>query len=173
MTYDDARARILPGRRPIVHDGVCLDLLDSLAQEIDARARELGERSAPSLNRGGWRSDSLLRWTSPATRTLIGTLRELTHALDLEAWAMVNRRGSSHPRHVHRGALIAGVYYVRPGGSGTPPTIFEVQGGPEIHVEPLAGRLVLFPSDLYHSVPAYHGDEPRVTVAFDVRAVAS
>lgn len=173
MTYDDVRTRITPGRGPVVRDGLCLDLLDSLALEIEARAHDLGERSAPSLNRGGWRSDSLLHWTGPATKTLIGTLRELTRAIDLEAWAMVNRRGSSHPRHVHRGALMAGVYYVRPGGPSTPPTIFEVQGGPEIHVEPLAGRLVLFSSDLYHRVPAYHGDDPRVTVAFDVRTVTS
>ncbi len=88
---------------------------------------------------------------------------------------MVNWHGSRHPRHVHQGAVLAGVYYVRTGDPGTPPTIFEPDGqrgpgGPEIHVEPLAGRLVVFPANLYHRVPTYHGDEPRVTIAFDVIA---
>jgi hypothetical protein len=170
MTHDDIRARTLLDGRPVVRDGVRLDLVPSLAEEIVARASNLGLRSAPSLNQGGWRSDSLLGWTTPATRALLTTLHDLTHASDLEAWAMMNWRGSKHPRHVHRGALMAGIYYVCPGGASTPPTIFEVAGRGEVHVEPLAGRMVLFPADLYHRVPVYHGDEPRVTVAFDVRA---
>lgn len=157
-------------RRPVVRDGVRIDLLDRIADEIEARARSLGPRSAPSLNQGGWRSDSLLDWDAPATRDLLRTLRQITGATDLDAWAMINRRGSQHPRHIHRGAVIAGVYYVRAGGAGSPPTIFEPGGAPEIHVEPLAGRLVVFPSDLYHRVPVYAGEEPRVTIAFDVRA---
>ncbi len=80
---------------------------------------------------------------------------------------MVNRRGSQHPRHNHRGAIVSGVYYVRAGDALAPPTIFEIAGEQELHVEPLAGRLALFPASLYHRVPKYAGDEPRITIAFD------
>jgi len=161
------RSRVVVERRPIVRDCVRLDLIDPLIDEIVERVDR--GRSAPSLNEGGWRSDSLRGWTGPAVRALLCTLEEMTSATELEAWAMVNWRGSRHPRHIHRGAILAGVYYVRAGDDRTPPTIFEPPHGPEIHVEPLAGRLVVFPGDLYHRVPAYHGDEPRITVAFDVR----
>lgn len=158
-------------RTPTIHDGLRLDLIEPIDREIALRAGELGMRSAPSLNQNGWRSDSLLTWTTPAVCALLATLCEITSAGTLEAWAMVNWHGSHHPRHIHRGSLISGIYYVRSGGEKTPPTIFEAQPGPEIHVEPVAGRLVLFPSDLYHRVPPYHGKEPRVTVAFDVKTI--
>jgi len=83
---------------------------------------------------------------------------------------MVNWHGSQHPRHLHRGAVTSGIYYIRTGDAQSPPTIFEPENEPEIRIHPAVGRLVLFPGDLYHRVPAYHGYEPRVTVAFDVRA---
>jgi hypothetical protein len=34
-------------------------------------------------------------------------------------------------------------------------------------VQPQAGRLVLFPSYLWHGTTAIHGQEPRLTIAFD------
>ena len=163
MTYDGSHTT---GRVPVVYDGIRLDLVDDLAAEI---SRHAGIRSAPSLNEGGWKSGNLTDWTNSAVRDLISTLREVTSAVELEAWAMINRHGSRHPRHIHRGAIFAGVYYVSPGGEASPSTIFEMPDGSEFIAKPVAGRLVVFPGDLYHRVPLYVGDEPRITIAFDVK----
>jgi hypothetical protein len=38
---------------------------------------------------------------------------------------------------------------------------------PEGVVQPSAGRLVLFPSYMWHGTNAIHGDQPRTTIAFD------
>ena len=46
---------------------------------------------------------------------------------------------------------------------------FEVPGAkPEKFVQPAAGKLVLFPSYMWHGTIPIHGDEPRMTIAFDV-----
>jgi hypothetical protein len=39
--------------------------------------------------------------------------------------------------------------------------------GPRRFVQPRPGRLVLFPSYLWHGTNPIHGDEPRLTIAFD------
>ena len=41
---------------------------------------------------------------------------------------------------------------------------------PEHFIQPRAGRLVLFPSYLWHGTTPIHGSEPRMTVAFDARS---
>ncbi len=38
----------------------------------------------------------------------------------------------------------------------------------ERHVEPRPGRLLLFPSYMWHGTIPYEGDETRLTVAFDI-----
>jgi hypothetical protein len=40
-------------------------------------------------------------------------------------------------------------------------------GEPLRYVQPQSGRLVLFPSYLWHGTTPIHGDEPRMTIAFD------
>jgi hypothetical protein len=38
----------------------------------------------------------------------------------------------------------------------------------EHHVEPEVGRLVLFPSYMWHGTVPFSGDDHRMTIAFDV-----
>lgn len=156
--------------RPVVHDDICLDLLAPLANAIFARARE-HPRTAPSLNVGGWKSgETFFGWPTPAVAELYQVIsRGYLDGRVLVGWAMINWGGSHHPRHRHDGSIVSGVYYVNPGGAPTAPTIFEVPGSGEISVEPRPARLVLFPSRLWHRVPACGGHSPRVTIAFDVR----
>ena len=47
---------------------------------------------------------------------------------------------------------------------------YEVPGaGAERFIQPLPGRLVLFPSYMWHGTTAIHGDLPRMSIAFDVK----
>ena len=157
---------VAPGA-PTLYDDFLPELALPLRGEILGRMEWLRARSAPSLNEGGWRSDDLRHWPGPAATQLLTGLRMLTCARRIDAWAMVNRRGSRHPRHVHRGPNWAGVYVVAPGDPPTP-TVFELPDGTESSVMPVTARLVVFPAGLYHHVPPYPGEEPRITVAFDV-----
>ena len=94
-------------------------------------------------------------------------------------WSVRLRRGGHHVNHVHPEGWISSAYYaqvpaevadahLRSGwvkfGEPNVPT----PGAPPAHfVQPHAGRLVLFPSYMWHGTLPIHGDEPRVTVAFD------
>jgi len=97
-------------------------------------------------------------------------------------WSVRLHRDGFHVNHVHSEGWISSAYYVevpaevadseRKSGwikFGEPR--FEVPGAtPEKFVQPAAGRLVLFPSYLWHGTNPIHGDEPRMTIAFDVVA---
>jgi len=160
-----------------IFDDVRRDLLPMLEREILARI-EAQRGSFPSLNQGGWKSsEGAFEWESaPAMRALRATICDhlggagigsLAHNRP-NAWAMVNRAGSFHPTHRHQTAIRAGVYYVSPGNPPTP-TIFELATGEDLPVEAKPGRLVIFPGNLWHRVPVYSGDAPRITIAFDLR----
>ena len=165
--FDDVRPELIPFLRDTI---------------LDRAART---PSQGSNNVGGWKSGpDLLAW---AGAEIVELRRELVARLGAQpvAWAMVNRRGSFHARHVHGRTYQCGVYYVAPGDPPTP-TLFEVpfaidiavhgagtaraSGGHVVqHVEPNAARLVLFPGGMWHAVPVYNGNEPRISIAFELR----
>lgn len=153
--------------RPILCDDFLPEVVTPIRAEILGRMEQLRARSAPSLNEGGWRSDALRGWAGPAATQLLAGLGTVTRARRIDAWAMVNWGGSHHPRHLHQGAQWAGVYVVDAGDPPTP-TIFELPDGVELPILPAAARLIVFPAGLYHRVPPYPGQSPRITVAFDV-----
>ncbi len=167
------RGRVTAGVRVI--DDFASDLVGGLADEIMARAQQ-GVPSYPSLNQGGWKSgETLFDWESaPCVHAL---RHELGRYIGIDAvkhrkiigWAMVNRGGSFHPIHTHKTAIETGIFYVTPGDPPTP-TIFEPAGDIDpFEIDPRPGRLVLFPGNLWHSVPKYPGNTPRITIAFDIR----
>lgn len=149
-------------------DGFMPELMpDLLSIILDASRRD---STFPSLNLGGWKSsDDFLQWGFPAVQLLRQGLRDVLDGHLPSGWAMVNRAGSHHPRHRHQTSAISGVVYVDPGDESSSPTVFEVDGGRSVHVVPSPGRLVIFPGGMWHSVPRYDGEDPRVTIAFDVR----
>jgi Flp pilus assembly protein TadD len=94
-------------------------------------------------------------------------------------WSVRLARGGYHVNHVHPEGWISSAYYVE-----VPPEVDDVnqQSGwikfgeprmpspatPPAHfVQPRAGRLVLFPSYMWHGTMPIHGDAPRMTIAFD------
>jgi hypothetical protein len=166
---------------PIVFDDVRPELCAALEQVILNRMQNDRGRKTGSLNVGGWKSgEDFFAWPDVAVQGLRQTILEMVGGTRSPvAWAMVNRAGSHHPRHQHRIAILSGVYYVAVGSADAlTPTIFECpcDGRParagekyELEVEPHPGRLVICRGETWHRLPAYVGDLPRITIAFDVR----
>lgn len=155
---------------PLVFDHVLPEICGELEESIMILAAR--GRSGPSLNQGGWKStDTFLasyRAQVPAIAALADYLREMIGAKPTASWAMANANGSHHRRHQHRGAIVSIVYYVTAGDPLTP-TIWECQDGSHMEVIPHPGRLVICPGEMWHRVPAYPGETPRITIAADFR----
>jgi hypothetical protein len=109
-------------------------------------------------------------------------------------WANINRSGHANEAHSHPSAYWSCVYYVDDGGIGEDPSLggelefFDPRGtAPNMYaphlgfampggqsggvneaIHPKAGRLVLFPSWLLHSVRPYRGTAERISIAFNL-----
>jgi hypothetical protein len=160
----------LQGSRPVVYDGVRPDLCPALEQIILGRMQRARGRKVGSINVGGWKSgEDFFAWPDEAVQTLRETIVGMIGARSPVGWTMVNRAGSYHPRHQHPIATLTGIFYVTAGSpEAVTPTVFECEDG-DLEVDPHPGRLALFPGTLWHSLPSYPGNLPRITVAFDVR----
>jgi tetratricopeptide (TPR) repeat protein len=95
------------------------------------------------------------------------------------AWSVSLRPGGRHVDHLHpMGWISSAMHIVVPAAVdrgregwltfGEPglPTIPKLDA--EYFVKPQAGRLVLFPSYMWHGTVPFGGEEPRLSVAFDV-----
>lgn len=109
-----------------------------------------------------------------------------TFDFSLRGWANLSRYGAYNKQHTHPGCQVSAVYYV---ASGTPPGPETPESGvfqfldPRTHaemsalpgetvgrgvsVQPLDGRLILFPSWLYHQVNPYFGEGERISISFN------
>ena len=63
-----------------------------------------------------------------------------------QSWLNKNKKGESHHEHVHPNSMVSGVWY------------------PQFHER---GELILFPSNLTHSVPVNQSDEERISLSFN------
>ncbi|MEX0707176.1 MAG: tetratricopeptide repeat protein [Woeseia sp.] len=97
------------------------------------------------------------------------------------SWSVRLEPQGYHEMHVHPLGWISSAYYVQVpesiaasdqhGGGlklGAPDIDIGEFGAARRLVRPAAGRLVLFPSYMWHGTIPFDADEPRMTVAFDV-----
>lgn len=131
-------------------------LLESFEQVLAQFQREIGHDDAHPLTS---------RNTSPAA--LVG------------CWSVRLRREGFHVNHIHPEGWLSSAFYVtvpdevldqttRAGWLKFGEPRFPVAGlEPLAYVQPAAGKLVLFPSYLWHGTNALRGDSPRLSVAFD------
>ena len=94
------------------------------------------------------------------------------------AWSVKLRENGHHVNHVHPMGWISSSYYVDVPQSVSGETKdgwikfgepnFDIGQKPEHFVQPKPGRLVLFPSYMWHGTIPFSGDQPRLTLPFDV-----
>ena len=99
------------------------------------------------------------------------------------AWAVLQQGGGFHVNHIHAQGWISGTFIIdHPGdikGSrkghlkfGEPPYDVPVKKGSKMKaehwVEPKRGRLVLFPSYMWHGTENFESAERRLTLSFDL-----
>jgi tetratricopeptide (TPR) repeat protein len=94
-------------------------------------------------------------------------------------WSVQLRREGFHVNHIHPEGWISSAYYVSvpdevndadlmSGWLKFGETRFPVPGAAPAHfIQPRAGRLVLFPSYMWHGTNPIHGSATRTTIAFD------
>ena len=101
-----------------------------------------------------------------------------------QAWSNICEKGKKHHEHVHPNSIVSGVFYFQI-NENLPPIEFR---NPNTHsfnlniqkqnnfnsatfLLPLnSGELILFPSNLTHSVPENKADLPRISLAFNTFA---
>jgi tetratricopeptide (TPR) repeat protein len=95
-------------------------------------------------------------------------------------WSVRLQRNGFHVNHVHPEGWISSAYYaelpsevadteLKSGWIKFGEPRYPVPGASaEKFVRPAEGKLVLFPSYMWHGTTPIHGEEPRMTIAFDV-----
>ncbi|MFZ5662305.1 MAG: tetratricopeptide repeat protein [Pseudomonadota bacterium] len=101
------------------------------------------------------------------------------------SWSVKLWSTGRHVNHIHPEGWLSSAFYVAlppsvrrpllvgdiPAGYiqfGQPPAELELNLAPRRVIQPQRGRLVLFPSYLWHGTVPFHDDEPRITIAFDM-----
>jgi tetratricopeptide (TPR) repeat protein len=95
------------------------------------------------------------------------------------SWSSRLKSGGFHINHLHPGGWISSCYYVdvpavvgddrrRQGWIKFGQPSFDVGLEPERAIQPVPGRLVLFPSYMWHGTNPFQDDSVRTTIAFDV-----
>lgn len=148
-------------------------------------------------NKGGWQSQELCGDDIPelaqeavnrASRCITdyGFNSDNTGLFFGNSWININQRGDVNQIHLHHGSFLSGVYYVKcTQDSGdiyfyrnfdqnfiatsmaevvTPTAITSGV----VHYPPKVGRLIIFPSNLLHSVESSEDDEDRISIAFNI-----
>lgn len=123
--------------------------------------------------------DYRLKLDSSATQAFLANPAPKT---ELVGWATVMRAQGHQSAHIHPTSWLSGVYYPRVPDLvkrsnnahkgwielGRPPEHYPITREPEVtFIEPLEGKLILFPSYLYHRTVPYDDDALRISIAFD------
>ncbi len=114
-------------------------------------------------------------------------IKDLSKA-KMQMWININKPGDFNNKHNHPGSDLSGVFWVKSlqkSGNLTfhSPNVMtqfaqinsikdeigkKLFTTPTIEIEPLEGVIILFPSDLTHSVQKNNSDEDRISVSFNI-----
>ena len=166
---------------------------NQLAQDIVNWSNQ--DKGVSKTNVKGWHSTTDMH-TKPEYSQLVTELMRMQkeiydnehidrHAILGNMWANINPPGGMNMPHLHPNALFSGVYYIksnpkagrlkiydpRPGVQLIMPT--RKSGDPgkdlwrEANIEPIEGRIIMFPAWLWHSVEENISDDIRISVSFN------
>ena len=100
-------------------------------------------------------------------------------------WANINPKEGMNQPHIHPNSLFSGVYYVksnpqagrlriydpRPGAQIVMPVRLEGQPPKhlwrDVNINPISGRIIMFPAWLWHSVEPNQSNDLRISVSFN------
>ena len=164
-----------------------------LAQDIVNWSNQ--DRGLQKTNYKGWHSKTDMA-SKPEYQPLVNELMIMCKDvfkeewLDREPilgnmWANINPKDGMNQPHIHPNSLFSGVYYVksnpqagrlkiydpRPGAQIVMPA--RLQGQPPKHLwrdanlDPVPGRIIMFPSWLLHSVEPNQSNDIRISVSFN------
>jgi len=153
------------------------------------------DKGMSRTNINGWHSTTDMG-TKPEYQQLVTELLRMQkeiydhehiarHAVLGNMWANINPPGGMNMPHLHPNALFSGVYYVKtPINSGRLKLIepragahvlmpAKKPGNPgidfwrDVHIEPIVGRIIMFPAWLWHSVETNKSNDIRISVSFN------
>lgn len=100
-----------------------------------------------------------------------------------QSWANKSLKNESHHEHIHPNSIVSGVFYFKI--DKLPPIRFKNSkvsnfglevieqnnfNSFEFYLPAKDGELIIFPSDLQHSVPVNNSDEERISLSFNTFA---
>jgi len=166
---------------------------NALAQHIINWSQQ--DQGVKKTNMNGWHSTTDMH-LKQEYQPLVNELYKMQHEIYQEEWldrkpmlgnmwANINYSGGYNRPHVHPNCLFSGVYYVktqpqcgelvvndpRPGIQTMMPT--RKSGQPpkhlwrEAHLEPVTGRLIMFPAWLWHCVEPNQSNDMRISISFN------
>lgn len=178
------------------------EILDAIYAERDRDTKGIERSNFRSLggwhsHNNLHKEASFSRLTKRAHKLLAGIHENLgydaaTRLLITTMWSITNPPGSSNRAHIHPGALWSGVYYVQaPENAGhiefTDPRTVQIMNGAnfipnkrrktecwtKVKVKPVPGKMLFFPSWLYHSVEPNLADgtgnaAERIIISFNI-----
>ena len=169
----------------------------SLNQQLekDIVAWSNQDKGVTRTNIQGWHSTTDMN-VRPEYKRLVDALYEAQHIIYEQEhlasepflgnmWANINPPGAFNKPHIHPNSLWSGVYYVKtPEKCGhlkiEDTRTMSLMSRPiknekeepkhlwrEVHFEPIAGRLIMFPSWVNHCVDPNQSDDIRISVSFN------
>ena len=164
-----------------------------LANDIVAWSKQ--DKGVKKTNMNGWHSQTNMH-EMPQFKLLVDELFKMQHEvyksewLDRgpklgNMWANINYSGGYNKPHIHPNSLFSGVYYIktplncgkivfndpRPVVQCNMPTRQRGKPPPhlwrEVSIDPKVGRIIMFPSWLWHSVEPNQSNDMRISVSFN------
>jgi len=135
-------------------------------------------------NRNGWHSTTEMH-NIPVFKPLVDELFVMMQDiwkeewLDREPilgnmWANINPPNGYNAPHIHPNSLFSGVYYIKAPKAGAQLNMpIRKKGRPpkelwrEVHLQPVEGRIIVFPYYLWHNVTPNESNDIRISVSFN------
>ena len=166
---------------------------DKLAQDILEWSRQ--DKGVKKTNVKGWHSQTDMHTKSeykPLVDELFIFMIDIFKEewLDREPilgnmWANINPKDGMNQPHIHPNSLFSGVYYVKSNPQAGRLKIYDPRAGVQIvmpvrkkgqppkhlwrdaNIDPIPGRIIMFPAWLWHSVEPNESNDMRISVSFN------